>query len=1076
MLKHLFLIVLLLFGTYLNTINAQEAIPSVIPPSPETASITKYVDMKINEYHGMVQHQVPIYQINEGSIQLPISLNYQSGGFKVTESASSVGLGWSLNAGGVITRSMYGLPDDDSNNNLTKGFLTVSSETNYDYLSRGENSPSRASYLESIGRGCFDSQPDIFHFNFNGYSGKFHFNWNREIVISSEHDIQITPIQSHNNLSKINGWIFKTPNGLIYRFQTAEVTSNISTGGSFCFSHTQTFNSAWYLTEIIDVNTNRKLLFEYDTYNIKDHITNIITSRTHLVSGDNNNCGGNLSGNLNSKTLKVDISGVSLRRIYSNTSSLEILFVPGSLEVLDDSEDHLAIEEIQIKDAEQNKIIKKYKLKHDYETGWLTLKSIQEFGKNSSNIPAYQFYYHKKSSSGIALKKKDHWGFLNNNNSFEVLPPYFFSIPGTGNRIAQFGSADRSPDFEGSRNGVLYKVKYPTGGFDVYEFEQNTYGYIGGTKINEFKKNNVKYEVSARGVAPCPSPVDPNSDIDTESFTIRANPLDPTEKIQVHISGSVQKYTEDYFSAGKGPKATLYDSENNIVTRISLINSDVNKYSLLSPGEYTIVAEATWRNCENTSWDKAKISISFGEYTNIKLYEKPAGGVRVKSIKKYDADQSLLLSQNYSYVDEDGFSSGFVHREPNYTYNRNDLKYLPIGSAGGTNVPCNYIVALDIDRSSLGITNGSHLAYQKVTIARSGTGNGSTKLHFIGASNLVYDTFPFVPAVDRSHSNGKIISSLVYDNDHFIVQKQANKYARKETFTNALKVHFKGGALFNGGSENFDIGRYRILMSHTKIKEEETTQLLDGKSFTTINEYKYDNALFKLKEHITVNPINTIRKKYFYPNEYTQLNNLTTNQSNAYQYLAENNISQEPIQVETFSKEGNSEHLVALTRKVYLKNSNFSNHTLPASQLNAKSDNNLEPSIIYEKYDSLGNILQYKNSDDKTISYIWSYNKMYPVAKIENASFIEIANALGITEYSLKNFNKNNLNTLNTLRASLPNAMVSTYTYTPLVGIVSMTDPRGYTTYYEYDELNRLKFVKNNNGNLVSENKYNYKK
>ena len=59
---------------------------------------------------------------------------------------------------------------------------------------------------------------------------------------------------------------------------------------------------------------------------------------------------------------------------------------------------------------------------------------------------------------------------------------------------------------------------------------------------------------------------------------------------------------------------------------------------------------------------------------------------------------------------------------------------------------------------------------------------------------------------------------------------------------------------------------------------------------------------------------------------------------------------------------------------------------------------------------------------------------------------------------------------------SLINAMISTYTYDPLVGVTSVTDARGYSTYYEYDTYNRLKAIKDADGNLVQTQEYNYKK
>ena len=57
----------------------------------------------------------------------------------------------------------------------------------------------------------------------------------------------------------------------------------------------------------------------------------------------------------------------------------------------------------------------------------------------------------------------------------------------------------------------------------------------------------------------------------------------------------------------------------------------------------------------------------------------------------------------------------------------------------------------------------------------------------------------------------------------------------------------------------------------------------------------------------------------------------------------------------------------------------------------------------------------------------------------------------------------------------LSGALVTTYTYDPLVGMTSMTDPRGYTTTYHYDDLNRLEYVKDPYGNLYTKNEYNYR-
>jgi YD repeat-containing protein len=53
-------------------------------------------------------------------------------------------------------------------------------------------------------------------------------------------------------------------------------------------------------------------------------------------------------------------------------------------------------------------------------------------------------------------------------------------------------------------------------------------------------------------------------------------------------------------------------------------------------------------------------------------------------------------------------------------------------------------------------------------------------------------------------------------------------------------------------------------------------------------------------------------------------------------------------------------------------------------------------------------------------------------------------------------------------------AQMSTYTYDPLVGMTSVTDPKNETTTYEYDSLQRLKNVKDKDGNIIKQTTYHY--
>ena len=61
------------------------------------------------------------------------------------------------------------------------------------------------------------------------------------------------------------------------------------------------------------------------------------------------------------------------------------------------------------------------------------------------------------------------------------------------------------------------------------------------------------------------------------------------------------------------------------------------------------------------------------------------------------------------------------------------------------------------------------------------------------------------------------------------------------------------------------------------------------------------------------------------------------------------------------------------------------------------------------------------------------------------------------------------------LRLHPTDAQMTTYVHRPLVGMTSQTDPKGMTTYYEYDNFQRLKYIKDQAGNIIKANEYRYK-
>lgn len=140
--------------------------------------------------------------------------------------------------------------------------------------------------------------------------------------------------------------------------------------------------------------------------------------------------------------------------------------------------------------------------------------------------------------------------------------------------------------------------------------------------------------------------------------------------------------------------------------------------------------------------------------------------------------------------------------------------------------------------------------------------------------------------------------------------------------------------------------------------------------------------------------------------------------------------------------------------------------------------------ISYDKYDSQGNIVQYTEKENLTTSFIWGYSGQYPVAKIENAKYADIINVFGNEATAQNRLSKlippsvsdtTIRNIIQLIRSGIPQAQVSTYTYKPSVGMTSMSDPRGITAYYSFNNANRLGYIADYDQNIIKSFVYRYK-
>ena len=167
-------IILLLLAAFLFGQN-NNWYQEVVAPPPNAASLGVYGEVPVGYHTGTPKISIPLHTLEKGDLQLPISLNYHASGIQVAQLSSWVGLGWSLDAGGVITRSVRSGPDEG--NATTDGYYA-------DYGNFFNGLPTEPE-LDMALSGEIDTEPDAYFFNFSGFSGKFIFDQNPKNAIKN---------------------------------------------------------------------------------------------------------------------------------------------------------------------------------------------------------------------------------------------------------------------------------------------------------------------------------------------------------------------------------------------------------------------------------------------------------------------------------------------------------------------------------------------------------------------------------------------------------------------------------------------------------------------------------------------------------------------------------------------------------------------------------------------------------------------------------------------------------------------------------------------------------------------------
>jgi len=700
------------------------SIGQVSIPSAEAFIEGRLLEITANSLTGVTPINIPLHTINANKLSLPISLSYNAAGVRVSDPASYVGMGWSLSAGGMISRAVVGIADERDG-----GILNLTNQL----------------MLGQIADGRQDAEPDVFTYSFAGKSGKFIIDRDiKEIIQQPRTDMLIKPLT--NDLDE---FVIIDTDGTKYFFGEANsiddyhgCTVNPRAEFSRRISDIQLKNTGpvktrteWYLRKIEAYDGSSAIDFTYQDNHYGLYFPTSQEYGDYRIIADNEVCVGQGSvlglpvfnctvGGVDA-TGKIDNDGGTnfLHRAsteqevyftrasyetkvphtisYNGTSSVEIVLSDktrldvSSPNFIDETRPDLgseahAIQEIVIRESERTKI---YDFTHDYFKSQenpefpfdyrLKLNSIRERGGAESK-PPYEFSYHRNPLfpafdwlPSRLSKAVDKWGFMNhaeeNNDLIFNIEPSCIPVEYNGVTFSLgFGQADRSSSAN-QHYGTVSIMTNPTGGQTVFDYESNEIWNPDAAVSYIPLDDSTPGAISGLSTPDVCSTLayDPSGEgAEVETQFVYTQEIADSYCLlfsSVICSGAEKNSSTDCRTGGI--IAVIEELESgNMLSRLQ-INYQECEYD---PNEFMPFAEL-FGSIPTSHLNSvlrlrliginAEVSISFFERVVVGRNE-PVGGIRVNSIKHYSAPDELAKSISYSYTNEDSNESSLIQLVP----------------------------------------------------------------------------------------------------------------------------------------------------------------------------------------------------------------------------------------------------------------------------------------------------------------------------------------------------------------------------------------------------------------------------
>lgn len=706
-----------------------EPIPVITRPSAEAQALEKFGEIPTELYTGRVNIDIPLLNISEYDITIPIKINYFGGGIKVMEEDGPIGLGWNLSVGGAISRNICGLPDEmyDQTNKIVgydklntplfpyipgtddrKSFVELIKEREFNYNPADQyhfnDNYCQIGYMSSIygeqyDQGHFDTAQDTYSFNFMGISGVFVFNKDKECIIQSDQCLSIEYLS--NDIFKVTD-----VNGYTYKFEEKEFSNyqyKVLLGDNK-IEYSYRYPSAWWLT-LITSPTGEAIKLSYKVLkDVKCSITDYpITDWGYQKIYYDETCNTKSYGvhSISSPDYTTQITDKVLLKAIETRNSLTKLEYEG------DSCHHQLKKILFIPNKlEENRVYRTIELHRSrfetYKDQRTKLDSLRILGQDGITAHTYKFTYTTNYLFDKSPLERDHWGYWTPNGGLYPSPVTYFGI----RTYDLTENVNRHSFSIGANIGMLQSITYPTGGKSELLWEPNTFSELGysarktDTSDNSFFEtleaylNKTIYHTQLNGKKRNP--------ILETSFSIgtaQSINIDFTKYYPIGIIGDNDSNANyDNCISGWTSNDTLYYSYHLPYVEITFPDKSkhiirINKYSFnrtvsiftSQPGTYTLKLKnpgGEWSGYRPDLCspfydifesidcpDCGKIDISYFKLDSpIARNTYPTGGCRIRGIKSISGNDTITKLYTYTQdgIDPTSPSSGVLVYIPRY--------------------------------------------------------------------------------------------------------------------------------------------------------------------------------------------------------------------------------------------------------------------------------------------------------------------------------------------------------------------------------------------------------------------------